>query len=127
MKVLNELMYSKSHEWVKAEGNKAYVGLTDYAKTHLGEIVFVDLPEVNSEIEAGEQFAEVESVKAVSEVFSPVSGTVTEINEELLDNPGKINEDVYSSWLILVEMSDTEEMNNLMNAQDYETFCDELS
>jgi glycine cleavage system H protein len=123
MKVLNELLYAKSHEWVRTEGNTAYIGISSYAKDQLGEVVFIDLTELDTEVKAGDEFAEVESVKAVSEIFSPVSGTITKVNEELLDSPEKINEDVYEAWFIAVEMSDKEELNNLLSPQDYEKFC----
>jgi glycine cleavage system H protein len=127
MKVPENLMYSKSHEWVRADGAKAYIGLTDYAQTHLGEIVFVDLPEMSSKIKAEEQLAEVESVKSVSEVYSPVSGTIIEINEELIDRPGLINEDAYGTCLAVIEMSDTAELNSLISASEYINLCGELS
>jgi glycine cleavage system H protein len=124
MKVLSELKYSESHEWVKVEGNKAYIGITDYAQDHLGDVVYVDLPEVDSEIEAGGQCIVLESVKAASEVFSPLSGKVVEINETLSDNPSFINESPYEAWLIAVEMSDPSEVDGLMSAEDYEKICD---
>lgn len=127
MKVLDDLMYSRSHEWIRADGAKAYIGLTDYAQHHLGEIVFVELPEVGCRKMKEEQIAEVESVKSVSEVYTPISGTVIEINEELIDNPGRINEDAYGSCLAAVEMSDPSELGDLMSASEYETLCRELS
>lgn len=124
MKVLEELRYVKSHEWVKVEGNKAYVGISDYAQEHLGEVVFVDLPEVDAEVEAGEQFVVLESVKAVSDVYAPLSGTVVEINEELFDNPGLINESPYEAYLVVIEMSNASEVNELLTASDYEKICE---
>lgn len=127
MKVLNELLYTKSHEWVKTDGLKAYIGLTDYAQIQLGEVVFVDLPEIDSEVKAGAQLAEVESVKAVSEIYSPVSGTVVEINEELLNNPGLVNEDVYGNWFAVIEMSDSAELKSLLGASEYTALCETLS
>ncbi|MBK5246126.1 MAG: glycine cleavage system protein GcvH [Peptostreptococcaceae bacterium] len=127
MEIKKELMYSKTHEWVKADGQKAYIGLTDYARIQLGQIVFIDLPEINSTAEAEQSLAEVESVKAVAEVLSPISGTVNEVNEALINNPELINEDVYGSWLVLIEMSDPAEINNLMNSEEYENFCKTLS
>ncbi len=126
MKVLDDLLYSRSHEWVRVDGPKAYTGLTDYAQLHLGEIVFVDLPEINSRIKAEEKIAEVESVKSVSEVYSPVSGTVIEIKEELMDRPGLINEDAYGSYLAVIEMSDPAELNSLLSATEYRMLCGEL-
>lgn len=124
MKILSELKYSESHEWVKVEGNKAYIGITDYAQDHLGDVVYVDLPEVDAEVEAGGQCIVLESVKAASEVFSPLSGKVVEINESLSDNPSFINESPYEAWLIAVEMSDSSEVDKLMSAEDYEKICD---
>ena len=120
MKLLNELKYAESHEWVKVEGNKAYVGITDYAQDHLGEVVYAELPEVDSEVEAGGQFVVLESVKAASDVYAPVSGTVVEINENLVDNPGLINESPYESWFVVIEMSDPSEVDKLLSAADYE-------
>lgn len=124
MKVLNELKYSKSHEWVRVEGNKAYFGITDYAQDHLGEVVFADLPEQGREIKVEEVVAAIESVKAVADIFSPISGTIVEVNEELLDDPAKINTDPYESWLMAVEMSDISELDTLLSAEDYEKICE---
>lgn len=116
-----ELKYSKSHEWVKfLEDGTALIGLTDYAQDALGDLVFVNLPEPGDEVTAGEAFADVESVKAVSDVFSPVSGTVAEINEELLDAPEKMNEDPYGAWLIRVEQ--ITEQEELLDAAAYIEF-----
>ena len=112
-----ELKYSKSHEWVALDGDSAVVGLTDYAQSELGDLVFVNLPEVGDTVEAGEVFGDVESVKAVSDVYSPVTGEVTEINEELLDSPELINDDAYEAWFIKVkDVSATEE---LLTAEEY--------
>ena len=109
------LMYTESHEWVELlDDGTAYVGLDEYAQSELGELVFVNLPEVGDEVTAGEAFGDVESVKAVSDVFSPVTGTVAEINEDVLDNPGLINEDAYDAWLIKVE--DVSEQGELIDA-----------
>lgn len=120
MKLLNELKYAESHEWVKVDGNKAYIGITDYAQNHLGEVVYVELPETGTIVEAGDQCIVLESVKAASDVYSPVGGTVVEINEELVDNPGLINESAYDAWLIAVDMSVPTEVNNLLSAEEYE-------
>lgn len=118
-----ELKYTKSHEWIKEEDGLVVVGLTDFAQDALGDLVFVNLPQEGDEVVAGETFADVESVKAVSDVFSPVSGVVAAINEELLDNPALINEAPYDAWLIKVEeVSDTEE---LLDAAAYEEVCAE--
>ena len=124
MNIPEELKYTKSHEWVKEEEDgTVLVGLTDYAQSELSDLVFVNLPEVGDEVEAGETFADVESVKAASDVYSPVSGTVAEINEELLDAPEKINEDPYGAWLIRVEnVSDTVE---LLDCAEYERGVEE--
>ena len=115
------LRYSKSHEWVKSEEGMVVIGLTDFAQSELGDLVFVDLPEVDDTVTAGEALGDVESVKAVSDIFSPVSGTVCEINEELLDHPELINEAPYDAWLIKVkDVTDEEE---LITAAEYETHC----
>ncbi len=124
MKVLNELKYSKSHEWVKVEGNKAYFGITDYAQDHLGEVVFADFPEIDREIKKEEAIAVLESVKAVADIYSPLTGKVVEVNEGLLDNPGDINSDPYGNWFIAVEMTDVSELDALLSASDYEKFCE---
>lgn len=120
MKLLNELKYAESHEWVKVDGNKAYIGITDYAQHELGEVVYVELPEVGTTVEAGDQCIVLESVKAASDVYSVIGGTIVEVNEELVDNPGLINESAYDAWIIAVDMTDPSEVNNLMSAEDYE-------
>lgn len=125
MEIINGLKYTKSHEWVKVEGNKALVGITDFAQSHLGEIVFVELPEVGAEVESGGQLAVVESVKAVSDVYAPVSGTVLEINEDVLDNPGHINQGAFESWLVSLEVSDPAQLDELLDAAGYEKLCAE--
>ena len=118
----DELKYSKSHEWVKLDGGTAVVGLTDFAQSELGDLVFVNLPEVGDTVEAGEVFGDVESVKAVSDVYSPVTGEVTEINEELLDSPELINDNTYEAWFIKVkDVSATEE---LLTAEEYKAFVE---
>ena len=116
-----ELKYSKTHEWVKEEEGLFVIGLTDFAQSELGDIVFVNLPEVGDQLTAGAAFADVESVKAVSDVFSPVSGTVSEVNEELLDNPAAINEGPYEAWLIKAENVDGFE--ELLDSEAYAEFC----
>lgn len=116
-----ELKYTKSHEWVKEEDGLYVVGLTDFAQEALGDIVFINMPEEGDDVASGESFADVESVKAVSDVFSPVSGTVAEVNEGIIDEPALINQEPYEQWLIKVkDVSDTEE---LMDAAAYEEFC----
>ena len=118
-----ELKYSKSHEWLKEEDGVSVIGISDFAQDALGDVVFVNLPEVGDDAAAGEAFGDVESVKAVSDLISPVSGTVCEVNEELLDQPELLNEDPYGTWIIKVEnVTDTEE---LLDAAAYEAFCAE--
>lgn len=124
MKVLNELKYSESHEWIKTEGNKAYIGISDYAQDHLGEVVYVELPELDTTVEVGDQFIVLESVKAASDVYAPISGKVVEINEELVDNPGLINESPYEAWLVAIDMTHPTEVDNLLSAKDYEKVCE---
>lgn len=122
-KVVEGLYYSESHEYVKVEGNFAYVGITDYAQHALGNVVYVDMPEVDDEVEAGEDFGAVESVKAASDLISPVSGTVVEVNESLEDKPELLNEDAFENWIIKVELSDKAELDSLMDAKAYEEHC----
>lgn len=114
------LRYTETHEWVSLEGDVALVGLTDHAQSELGDLVFVNLPEEGDDVAAGEAFGDVESVKAVSEVISPVSGTVAAVNEEALDNPALINEAPYDAWLIKVEGVSADEIDDLMDAAAYE-------
>ncbi len=122
-KVIEGLYYSESHEFVKVEGDFAYVGITDFAQSELGNIVYVDLPDTDEEIAAGDDFGAVESVKAASDLSSPVSGTIVETNEALEDNPELINKDAFENWIIKVELSDKTELDNLMDAKAYEEFC----
>jgi glycine cleavage system H protein len=122
MEVREGLLYSKSHEWVKEEGDIVVIGLTDYAQSELGDLVFVNLPEEDDEVTVGEAFADVESVKAVSDVFSPVSGVVSEINEELLDAPESINEAPYDAWFVKVK--DITEKEELLSAEEYKAFVE---
>ena len=122
-KTVEGLYYSESHEWVKVEGNVAIVGITDFAQHAMGDLSYVDMPEVDDEIEAGEEFGAVESVKAASDLFSPVSGTVVEINEALEDAPELLNEDAFENWIIKVEMSDPSQLEALMDAAAYEAMC----
>lgn len=123
MKIEKNLKYSNEHEWVRIEGDRAYVGITDYAQHSLGEIVFVELPEEGAVLAAGDTVGVVESVKAASDVYTPVSGKVVEVNGELADNPGSINENPYDSWIAVLEVSDPSEADDLMNAREYEDFC----
>ena len=122
-KVIEGLFYSESHEYVKVEGEFAYVGITDYAQNALGNVVYVDLPEVDDEVEADEDFGAVESVKAASDLISPVSGTVVEVNEALEDKPELLNEDAFENWIMKVQMSDKSELDALMDAAAYEELC----
>ena len=122
MEFREELKYSKSHEWVKEEGEEVVIGLTDYAQSELGDLVFVNLPEEGDQVTVGEPFADVESVKAVSDVYSPVSGVISEINEELLDTPEAINEAPYDAWFVRVKkITDTEE---LLDAAAYQAYVE---
>jgi glycine cleavage system H protein len=120
-----DFKYTKEHEWVKVEGNTGTVGITDHAQNSLGDIVFVELPKVGAELTAGTTFGTVESVKAVSDLFAPVSGTVTEINNDLATAPEKVNSDAHSAWMVKVKLKDPSELNNLLSAADYEKFVAE--
>jgi glycine cleavage system H protein len=122
MELKKDLLYSKTHEWVKEDGDVVVIGLTDYAQSELGDLVFVNLPEEGDEVEVGKEFGDVESVKAVSDIYSPVSGTVAEINEELLDAPEIINKEPYEAWFIKV--SDVTEKEELLSADEYEAFVE---
>lgn len=123
MKVLNELLYTKEHEWVKVDGDKAYVGITDFAQDSLGDIVFVELPEVDAEFSKEDAFGVVESVKAASDLYIPVSGKIVGINEDLIDNPEKVNEDAYKNWMLIVELSDKSELDELLKPEEYKNLC----
>jgi glycine cleavage system H protein len=124
-KVLEGLYYSESHEYVRIEGDFGFIGITDYAQHALGNVVYVDMPEEDDEVTAGEEFGAVESVKAASDLISPVSGTVVEVNEALEDAPELVNTDPYENWIIKVELSDKDELEQLMDAAAYETFCED--
>ncbi|MBA2875668.1 glycine cleavage system protein GcvH [Thermaerobacillus caldiproteolyticus] len=126
MNTPKELRYSEEHEWVRVEGDKVRIGITDFAQSELGDIVFVELPEVGAEITANEPFGSVESVKTVSELYAPVSGKVVEVNEALNDNPEFVNESPYEkAWMIVVEPSDISEVDNLLTAEQYEAMINE--
>ena len=123
-----DLKYSKDHTWIRVEDDEGTIGITDYAQESLGDIVYVDVPEEEDEIEAGEEIAEVESTKATSSVISPVSGTVIEVNEDIEDSPDTINEDPYGDgWIVRVKLSDPSELKNLMTAEAYQKFVEEES
>lgn len=123
MEVVKGLYYSGDHEWVKVEGDKAYIGITDFAQSSLGDIVFVELPEVDTEFSKDESFGVVESVKAASDLNIPVSGKVVEVNEDLADDPASVNEAPYEKWMVAVELSDKSELEGMMNSEQYEEFC----
>ncbi len=125
MKIVEGLKYSKDHEWVKVEGKLATIGITDYAQHLLGDIVYVELPEIGDQIGQHDSFGVVESVKAASDVYLPVSGTVVKINDALEAEPELVNADAFENWLICVEMDNQEELEELMDAAEYETICED--
>ena len=122
--VMEGLYYSESHEYVRVEGEYGYVGITDYAQNALGTVVYVDMPEVDDDVEAGSDFGAVESIKAASDLISPVSGVVVEVNSELEDTPELVNSDAFANWIIKVKIADMTELDNLMNAQAYAELCE---
>lgn len=124
---MNKILYSKTHEYASIDGNIAYIGISDYAQHALGNVVYVDMPEVGDDVAAGEEFGAVESVKAASDLIAPVSGAVVEINEHLLDNPRLVNDDAMANWIIKVSMTDPEELDDLMDEDAYKAFCEKES
>lgn len=124
VKVEKDLLYTESHEFVKIEGDFGYVGITDYAQKQLGNVVYVDMPEVGDDVSAGEEFGAVESVKAASDLISPISGTVVEINENLEEQPELINQDAFENWIIKVQLSDKSELEGLMDDETYMKYCE---
>ena len=123
----DDIKYHREHAWVRTDGNKATVGITDYAQQQLGDIVYVDLPEAETEVDADSELSDIESTKATSPVVSPVSGTVVEVNEELADSPEIINEDPYGNgWLVVIQMSDPSEINDLLAKDEYEKYIAEI-
>ena len=122
-KVIEGLYYSESHEYVKVEGEYGYIGITDYAQHELGNVVYVDMPGVDDEVSAGEEFGAVESVKAASDLNSPVSGTVVEVNSALEDEPELLNSDAFGNWIIKVRIENPDELQSLMSASEYEAIC----
>lgn len=125
MRIEKGLYYTKEHEWLKVEDNVAWIGISDYAQEHLGNVVYVELPEEEDEVEKGETIASLESVKAASDIYAPVSGTVVEINEALEDEPGLVNSEPYETWIVKLEMSDEEELGDLFSSEEYEKFLKE--
>ena len=123
-KVIEGLYYRETHEYAKVEGEFAYIGITDYAQQQLGVVTYVDMPEEGDEVAAGAEFGAVESVKAASDLISPVSGDVVEVNSALEDDPGLINKDPYANWIIKVRLTSTDELGDLLNAADYEKICE---
>lgn len=125
MKVLKELLYTKEHEWIKVEGGSAYLGITDFAQKALGSIVYVELPEVDSEFMTGDNFGTVESVKAASDVFIPLDGRIIEVNEAIVDEPGLLNDDAFENWMIRFEILNSSQIDSLLTAEEYKKFCSE--
>lgn len=125
MKTVEGLYYSNDHEWVKVEGDKALIGITDHAQHSLGEIVYVELPDVDDEFEREDSFGVVESVKTASDILMPLSGTIIEVNEKLEDSPELVNEDAFESWFIKIDIKDKSELDDLMDKEAYEKFCNE--
>lgn len=125
MKVVKGLLYTNDHEWVKVDGETAMIGIADHAQDQLGDIVYVELPEVDDEIEKGEDFSAVESVKAAADVYMPISGNVIEINEELMDSPELLNTDPYENWMVKIDILDKSELDDLMTSEEYEKFLAE--
>ena len=123
-KFIEGLYYSESHEFVRVEGDEAYIGITDYAQHELGNVVYVDMPNVDDELVAGEEFGAVESVKAASDLLAPVSGIVTAVNDELEDKPEQINQDAFASWIVKVKLTNKDELNQLMDMQAYKAFIE---
>ncbi len=125
MKIVSGLYYTKDHEWVRVEGNTAYVGITDFAQHALGAIVYVELPEVDEEVEGEESFGTIESVKAASDMLMPVTGTILEVNEDLENDPSLVNADPFEYWIMKISISNQADLDELMNAEEYEAFCNE--
>jgi len=122
---MEKLLYTKDHEWIKVEGNTALIGITDHAQKSLGEIVYVELPEIDDELKAEEAFGVIESVKAASDSYMPVSGTIIEVNEDLEDDPTLLNSDPYGTWILKVELSDKGELDSLLELAAYNELCEE--
>ena len=125
MNIPKNLLYTSEHEWIRVDGDQVYLGITDFAQHHLGDIVFVELPELDAAVISGDSIAVVESVKAVSSVYSPVGGTVVENNEELEDSPELLNEDPYTNHIAVININNPDELEDLMSPAAYEAFCAE--
>ncbi len=126
MNIPKKLLYTSEHEWIKVDGEKGHIGITDYAQHHLGDIVFVELPEVGEEVAMGESLGVIESVKAVATLFSPAGGRVIEVNEDLEEAPELLNEDPYGNWVAIIKLSNSGDMEELMSAEAYTAFCANL-
>lgn len=126
MNIMDNCYYTKNHEWVRVEGNEGWIGVSDYAQDAMGQIVYVELPEVDDSFGQEDAFSVVESVKAASDIYMPVSGTVTEVNEALEDEPELINEDPYAHYICKIELEDNSELDNLMNPEAYRSYCESL-
>lgn len=124
MKIMEDYYYTKNHEWVRVDGNTAIVGVSDYAQHAMGQIVYVELPEIDDEFSKEDAFSVVESVKAASDIYMPVGGTIVEVNEDLDDEPELINTDPYTNYICKIELTDENDIEGLMNAKEYEEFCD---
>ncbi len=125
MKVEKGYLYTKDHEWVKVDGNVASIGISAYAAEHLGDIVYIELPDVDDELEKGDRVASIESVKAASDVYTQVGGKVIEVNEELDDEPALVNQDAYANWIVKIEIADESELSALLSDADYEKLLNE--
>ena len=123
--ITKNLLFAKSHEWVKVVSNEAYIGISDFAQKSLGDVVYIELPEIDAEINQGDVFGASESVKAAQDIYLPISGTILEVNTSLEDAPELINEDSYTNWIVKIKISDTKELETLMNYTQYESFCKE--
>lgn len=126
MNTPKDLKYTRNHEWIRVEDDRAYLGITDYAQHNLGDIVFVEIPEVDMEVVADDSIAVVESVKAVSSIFTPISGTILEANEELESSPELLNDDPYENWIGIISVDDPSELDELLTAEEYDEFCAQL-
>ena len=124
MKIAEGIKYSKDHEWVKLEGDVAYVGITDFAQDHLGDIVYVELPHIDDEFGAGDAFSAVDSVKAASDIYTPITGKVVKVNDALSDDPEMVNRDPYDAWIAAFEITNASEIDALMDAEQYKALCE---